>query len=296
MTEHYVLLALFEGLTTVDPQTLDIRPGVAESWSISEDARTYTFFLDGSAAWSNGDPVTADDFVFSYQRILSPKLGAPYAYMLYCIEGAEAFHKGRTSDFASVGVRAINGRTLEIKLQSDPLFPFFAHAFYLVASAPTDHPQARGDDGSHFKVDAGETLCRKWPLCPQILAFKQRDRGTKMPLSTSGYSRSRRYPLPAHQFGNGGARLSCGTDPHHRVPTARIDWYRKNHPEQIRFDPYLGVYYYLVNTERAPLKDPRVRRALAYAIDRDTLTGYTLKGDKSQPITSRRRTRRLLCQ
>ena len=62
------------------------------------------------------------------------------------------------------------------------------------------------------------------------------------------------------------------------VPTARIDWYRKNHPEQIRFDPYLGVYYYLVNTERAPLKDPRVRRALAYAIDRDTLTDYTLKG------------------
>ena len=70
VTEHYVLLALFEGLTTVDPQTLDIRPGVAESWSISEDAKTYTFFLDGSAAWSNGDPVTADDFVFSYHLFL----------------------------------------------------------------------------------------------------------------------------------------------------------------------------------------------------------------------------------
>ena len=123
VTEHYVLLALFEGLTTVDPKTLEIRPGVAESWSVSADAKTYTFFLDGKAAWSNGDPVTADDFVFSYQRILSPQLGAPYAYMLYSIEGAEAFNKGTSRDFSSVGVRAINARTLEIKLHSPT--PYF---------------------------------------------------------------------------------------------------------------------------------------------------------------------------
>ena len=71
--------------------------------------------MDSEARWSNGDPVTADDFAFSYQRILSPKLGAPYAYMLYPIKGAEAFHKGQTDSFSTVGVKAIDAQTLEIK-------------------------------------------------------------------------------------------------------------------------------------------------------------------------------------
>ena len=281
VTEHYVLLALFEGLTTVDPQTLDIRPGVAESWSISEDARTYTFFLDGSAAWSNGDPVTADDFVFSYQRILSPKLGAPYAYMLYCIEGAEAFHKGRTSDFASVGVRAINARTLEIKLHSPT--PYFlslpTHFTWWPVHPPTILKHGAMTDriskwtqAKHF-VGNGPFSLKSWRLNNAIEvhqnAFYRR-------VDTVGLEGIRFLPInletEERAFRAGQIHITSG------VPTARIDWYRKNHPEQIRFDPYLGVYYYLVNTERAPLKDPRVRRALAYAIDRDTLTGYTLKG------------------
>jgi oligopeptide transport system substrate-binding protein len=123
VTEHYVLLSLFEGLTTVDPKTLEILPGVAKSWTISEDGLVYTFHLDSKALWSNGDPVTADDFAFSYERILSPKLGAPYAYMLYPIQGAEAFHKGTNDSFDSVGVQALDAQTLEIQLHS--VTPYF---------------------------------------------------------------------------------------------------------------------------------------------------------------------------
>jgi oligopeptide transport system substrate-binding protein len=101
VTEHYVLLSLLEGLTTVHPETLEIEPGVAESWEISEDGLRYTFHLDPEARWSNGDSVTSADFMFSFKRILTPALGAPYAYMLYSIRNAEAFNKGEIADFAA---------------------------------------------------------------------------------------------------------------------------------------------------------------------------------------------------
>ncbi|MAV39852.1 MAG: peptide ABC transporter substrate-binding protein [Puniceicoccaceae bacterium] len=281
VTEHYVLLALFEGLTTVDPKTLEIRPGVAESWSVSADAKTYTFFLDGKAAWSNGDPVTADDFVFSYQRILSPQLGAPYAYMLYSIEGAEAFNKGTSRDFSSVGVRAINARTLEIKLHSPT--PYFlslpTHFTWWPVHPPTILKHGAMTDriskwtqAKHF-VGNGPFALKSWRLNNVIRVrqnsfYRQADsvelKGIHfLPINLETEERA---------FRAGQIHITSG------VPTARIDWYRKNRPQQIRFDPYLGVYYYLINTERAPLNDPRVRRALAYTIDRETLTEFTLKG------------------
>ena len=118
VTEHYILLSLFEGLTTVHPETLAIEPGVALSWDISEDGLRYTFKLDPEARWSNGDPLTAEAFLFAYERILTPAMGAPYAYMLYCIRGAEAFNKGELSDFAEVGLSSPEPYTLIIDLEA----------------------------------------------------------------------------------------------------------------------------------------------------------------------------------
>ena len=96
VTEHYILLSLFEGLTTVHPETLAIEPGVAQSWDISEDGLRYTFKLDPEARWSNGDPLTAEAFLFAYERILTPAMGAPYAYMLYCIRGVKRLIKANS--------------------------------------------------------------------------------------------------------------------------------------------------------------------------------------------------------
>ena len=123
LTELNVMLALFEGLVNIDAKTGIIVPGVATSWQQSKNGLRYTFHLNPAARWSNGDPVRAEDFCFAYQRILSPQLGAPYAYMLYPIRGAKAFHTGETNQFHSVGVQAINAQTLEIELeQATPYF------------------------------------------------------------------------------------------------------------------------------------------------------------------------------
>ena len=281
VTEHYVLLSLFEGLTTVHPETLEILPGVAASWDTADDGLSYTFYLDPKAKWSNGDSLRASDFVFSYERILSPKLGAPYAYMLYSIRGAEAFHKGKTKDFSTVGVRAIDDRTLEIELES--VTPYFL-------SLPTHftwwpvHPETILEHGAmtdriskwtkakHF-VGNGPFQLESWKLNNAITVNRNphyREAGSVhlngihfMPINSETEERA---------FRAGQIHITSS------IPTARIDWYRSNRPQNIRFDPYLGIYYYLINTSNGPLKDPKVRQALAYSINREQLTEYVLKG------------------
>ncbi|HET6521204.1 MAG TPA: ABC transporter substrate-binding protein, partial [Geminicoccaceae bacterium] len=121
--EANILRDLYEGLVVHDPRA-EIVPGVAETWEISDDGTVYTFRLREDAKWSNGDPVTAGDFVFSFRRILDPATGAKYANVLYPIRGAEAFNKAEgTTGAGQLGVRAVDERTLEITLASPT--PYF---------------------------------------------------------------------------------------------------------------------------------------------------------------------------
>ena len=94
VSAHNVIIALIEGLVSEDPKTLKPVPGVAESWDISEDGLLYTFHLRKNAKWSNGDPVTAHDFVYSYRRILNPNLASQYASMLHGLKNARKYHEG----------------------------------------------------------------------------------------------------------------------------------------------------------------------------------------------------------
>src|SRR5262249_7755379 len=116
-TERHIVTALFEGLTAPNPRDLSPEPAVAERWTVSPDGLTYTFFLRPTASWSNGHPVTAQDFLFSFRRILSPKLASPYAYLLFPVKNAQAYQQGRCTDFAEVGFVALDARRLEIHLE-----------------------------------------------------------------------------------------------------------------------------------------------------------------------------------
>ena len=121
--EHYIIASLTEGLVSEDPKTLKPVPGVAESWEVSNDSRVYTFHLRENAKWTDGNRVTAEDFVQSFQRILTPSLGAKYAYMLYVMKNAEEYNSGKLTDFSQVGVKAIDEGTLEITLSNST--PYF---------------------------------------------------------------------------------------------------------------------------------------------------------------------------
>ncbi|MFT4769347.1 MAG: oligopeptide transport system substrate-binding protein, partial [Glaciecola sp.] len=114
--ENILIRALFEGLAVKNPYTLEPEPGVAQSWDFSEDGRVITFHINPEARWSNGDPVTADDYVWSWMRALHPEMGNLYAYMLFPVKNAEAFFTREIDDFADVGVKAPDSQTLVVTL------------------------------------------------------------------------------------------------------------------------------------------------------------------------------------
>ena len=103
VTEHKIIIALFEGLTMQNPQGEGIIPGAAESWTISDNGKELLFRIRDDAVWSNGDPLTAEDFVYSWRRILTPALGSIYPDMLYAVMNAEEFNKGLIKNLDQVG-------------------------------------------------------------------------------------------------------------------------------------------------------------------------------------------------
>jgi len=113
--EGTIANAIFEGLTRYDPQG-KIAPGIAVRWEVSPDGKTYTFYLR-EAKWSDGTPVTAHDFKFTWLRVLDPKTGAKYAYQLYYIKGAKAYNSGE-GKAEEVGIKVIDDRTLQVELEA----------------------------------------------------------------------------------------------------------------------------------------------------------------------------------
>ncbi|MFO7776481.1 MAG: peptide ABC transporter substrate-binding protein, partial [Candidatus Hydrogenedentota bacterium] len=282
--EHMILAALFEGLVIMDPETLEPLPGVAESWDISEDELVYTFHLRDDARWSNGDPVTAHDFVYAWKRILTPALGSEYAYMLHCIENAEAYNEGDLEDFGEVGVQTLDDRTLEVTLE-DPT-PYFLslqihYTFYPVHQETIEAFGAMDERGTEWTragnlVSNGPFELTEWHP-NQVIRTKAN--GHYWDAETVQLNGVNFYPiddLQTEERSFRGGELHWTGD----IPINRIDWYRNNRPEVLEINPYLGTYYYRFNVTRPPLDDARVRRAFAMAIDREGIVESITRGDE----------------
>ena len=280
--DYAALHALFEGLVTEDPIDLHPVPAVAESWDISQDGLRYTFRLRANAKWSNGDPVTAGDFVASYKRILTPSLGAEYASLLYVIEQAEAFHKGQLTDFAEVGVTALDARTLQIKL--DHAAPSFLSLLTLApfmpvppatiakygAAADRTNPWAKPGN----LVSNGPFTLKEWHLNQQMILVKS---PTYWDAATVRLKEIHLHPTESRDaeeraFRSGQLHLT------EALPPAKIDTWRADPRHLLRSDAYLGTEFYRINVNRPFLNDRRVRRALALAVDRDAIVNKILRG------------------
>jgi oligopeptide transport system substrate-binding protein len=160
-----VAYCLFEGLLHFD-QSGQPQPGIARSWDISADRRTYTFHLRPEAKWSNGDPVTATDFVGSWRRVLLPETASEYAYILYPIKNAEAFNESKTTDFSTVGVKALDAHTLQVELENPT--SYFLDLCCFMTYLPVHLPsiQKYGDDWIKpgKLVNNGPFLLDQWKL------------------------------------------------------------------------------------------------------------------------------------
>jgi len=285
--EHKVIMSLVEGLVMENPQDLSPEPGVAESWDISEDGRLYTFHLRPNARWSNGDPVTADDFLGSYKRMLTQALAAEYANMIYdYVDKADDYYFGRITDFSEVGFKVVDPLTFQIRLKSPT--PYFLK---ILASHPSWWPvpvkvvakfggmDRKGTAWTRPEnyVGNGPFRLREWRPNQILIVEKNPDYwdAGRVKLNEVHFYPVESQDTEERMFRTGQLHRS------NEVPLSKIDVYKRANPELIKIEPYLGSYFYRCNVTRPPLDDVRVRRALALAIDRESLVKNVTRGGQS---------------
>ncbi len=282
VSEHNILSALLEGLVGENPETLEPVPGMAAYWAISADGLKYTFFIRKEARWSNGDPLTADDFAWSWQRLLTPTLGAEYAYQLYPVKNARAYHQGEITDFNEVGVRALDAHTLEVTLANPT--PYFLSLLAHYSTWPVHPPTilahgAMDDRGTLWTrpdnyVGNGPFTLRSWRL--NYLVEVERN-PHYWDADSVRLNAIRFYPVEntrteERMFRTGALHVAYST------PSEKIVVYEEEAPELITISPYLGTYFYRFNVTRKPLDDARVRRALSMTVDREAIIDAVTRG------------------
>jgi len=292
VTEHTLALALYEGLVSHDPETLQARPGVALRWEVSDDKKVYTFHLRKDAKWSNGDPLTAEDFAWSWFRCMRPDIQCDYAYLFDCIEGAEEFRRsghGKDADGydkfrAAVGVTVVDPTTLRIALRAPTAYFLELCAFETYMPVPRKTIEKHGDE--HWTreenwVGNGPFLLKEWRPRQHIVMtpnphywdkkIVKLTKITALPLEDDDVVYNKFLQGEVHWIRN--------------VPTAKIDEAKRNADYFVM--PYLGSYFYRFNTTdkhpgwtdgKHPLSNKTVRQALSLAVNRETITRDVTRG------------------
>ncbi|MGA1204308.1 MAG: peptide ABC transporter substrate-binding protein [Opitutales bacterium] len=282
--ELNIQMAIYEGLVSPHPETLQPQPAVAGSWEAGEDGLTYRFHLRPEASWSDGQPVVSGDFVAGWKRALDPAQGTPNAALLYVLAGAEDYNRGRTGDFSSVGVRAEDAHTLEVRLTRR--VPYFLN----LLSHPVWYPVP-----SHRSGEAGPGRAGAWtdpanftgngPFVATEWLHGQYVEVERNPYywdAASVFLNGARFMAIDEPGAEERAYLAGQLHVTDSLPPARVAAYRDKRSPDLRIDPYLGTYYILPNTRNGVLSDPKVRRALALAIDREGIARRLL-GAGQQP-------------
>lgn len=279
--ELRLALALYEGLTTLDPRTLAPRPGLAEAWTLDPSGRRFTFHLRPGLQWSDGHPLSADDFVTSWRRALTPATGCSYAGLFFVIDGAEAWHHAPTNTFDTVGLRAPDAQTLVIDLRAPCAYFLELTAFPTFSPVRIDRIEAHPDAWTRpgRLVGTGPFALADWEPRRQIrlapntnywdASFVKLASITALPLDDQNTA----YQM----FLKGNVHWLPG------IPQARAEEIRR-HPDYY-VTPFFGTYFYRFNVTREPFNDPRVRRAFSLATDRREITEHILKSGQL-PIAS----------
>ena len=264
---------VFEGLTVRDRNN-KIAPGVAEDWEISPDGKTYTFYLRTNSTWSDGKPVVAEDFVYSWQRQVDPKVASEYSYQHEPVKNAMAITRGEMP-VDSLGVKALDDHTLVVELEAPTAY------FLEVAAFPTFAP---------LRKDIIEQYGDSWTLKPEtyigngpyVMSERNIDENIIM-VKNPNYWNADSIVAEKITFvfmQNGAAAVAGIKDgslhmayepPQQDIPTLLEEGL-------IQIKPLIATYYYPINVTNEYLKDPRVRKALSLAIDRNYIVENVTKG------------------
>ena len=274
-TDSQIAYTLFEGLTKLDGKTSQAAPAVAESWDVSPDGKVYTFHIRANARWSNGDPLTAEDFVYSIHRILSPAFAANYSYMIWPVKNAEAFNSGKITDFSLVGAKDLDPHTLQLTLERPtPYLPaLVSHTTWLPVHRATIEKYGKIDDKGTLwtrpgnLVGNGAFVLKEWVPNARIAVEKN-------PLywdaANTKLNRVEFYPIEKPDL----EELNYRSGQLHstqKIPTSKIDAYRAHKPSDLAVDHLLSTTYLFLNVTRPPFDNLKLRQALSHALDREAL-------------------------
>jgi oligopeptide transport system substrate-binding protein len=281
-----VLKFLYEGLVRIGSDGKEA-PGVAKDWTISEDGLKYVFNLNPDAKWSNGDAITAEDFVRSWERALKPETASPYAYQLYYIKGAEGFNRSvdekykgtKITDFSQVGVKATDEHTLEVTLENPTPYFLGLTAFY------TYYPVHKSaDTNDKFFTDYknmivnGPFTMDQYAKGQKIVVKKNEGyhaaSDIKLSAINMSLTNSSASELQAYKSG----QLDYTGAPNGEIPSDQIPSVKAELPNEFKATGIASTYYYQFNVNEAPFNNVKIRKAFAMSIERQLIVDKVTQG------------------
>jgi oligopeptide transport system substrate-binding protein len=271
-----VISQIFSGLVELGPE-MQVLPDVAQSWEVLEGGRKYVFHLRDDVVWSDGAPVTAEDFCYAWKRVLSPDRGIGWAHLLHGVKGASAYHRGRVSDPASVGLHALNALTLEVEME-EPCGYFLYLSASFAYPVPRHVVEAHGAAWSDAEsiVTNGPFRLKAWQPAESIVLernptyhgrFSGNVERVEMCLLPDRLARWAKYEAGDLDVFN----LS-------RLAPPERDRARQQHPGEYISVQMPVTRYIKFDVSRPPFDDVRVRRAFVLATDRHRLADVILRG------------------
>lgn len=263
----------FEGLTTYDKNS-KVVAGTAEKWDVSADGTVYTFHIRKDAKWSDGKDVTANDFVYSWRRVVDPKTAADYAYYLYFVKNGEAINGGK-ADVNTLGVKAIDDKTLEVTLEAPCSF------FTEITAFPTLVP---------LREDIVSANPDKWTLDtktyvgngPYVLTSWEHDSKITFEKNDNYWAKDDVVAQKIEWFLMNDPNAMLGAFKNGQISLANAipneEYEAEKAAGNLHILPQLGTYYLDLVNDKAPFDNPKVRRAVSLAIDRNYIVEKITKG------------------
>ena len=266
---------LFEGLTRLDKDNV-AQPAIAEKIDVSEDALKYTFHLRDSK-FSNGDPLTAEDFKFAWLRAMDPANAAEYAYQVADYIKGGAAYNAKTGKAEDVGIKVIDLKTLEVTLEHPT--PYFLALTAFPTYYPVDKKVVEANKDWNLKAETfvsnGPFKMKSWAHNDKIVLVKNENywdaKSVKLTELTLSLIEDRKAALTAYEAGQ-----IDGLD--NGVPADDVERLLKS--GDLKVEPQIGTYFYRFNVTKKPYDDPRVRQALAMAIDRKKVVDTVHKANE----------------
>ncbi|MCG1010359.1 peptide ABC transporter substrate-binding protein [Salinicoccus sp. ID82-1] len=278
-TSGAIMASVFEGLTRLDPEG-NPEPAMAENIDVSEDGLTYTYTLR-DAQWSNGDPVTAQDFEYAWKWALDPENASDYAYQLYYIEGAEAYNTGEGS-VDDVAVTAIDDKTLEVNLVNptpyfDELTAFYTY-YPVNSQVVEENPDWHTDPAGEDYIGNGPFTLESFTSSDEIVLTKNDNYwdAENVALETVNIDmvESAATALNMYQAGE----LDYLGSPFNTIDLNALEQFKEE--GTLNVSDQAGTYMYVFNTQDEVMQNVNIRKALTLAIDREGLIENVTKGEQ----------------